>query len=254
MTTLNEQSKNVLGRIINKEQGRLELQAANRMSNFRQDLDRLVEELTSLRDCRSYLVGEGLEVAVVTGKRSKEASKARTNLRSAATRLEKSDLSVEELISTVDGDTARQAIAAVEGLRDSLLKLIEICLDTERERLAPEEAYDDLPDVPGNTRLVHSLEQAKARLTSPVSLAVGDIRNGSDAIRDRLALLKEKAEVWSTNYPKLAAALAAASPEMQTFIKAASTEDGAPLSLLTDAVRAELEAADQLAGYRVRAR
>ena len=114
MTTLNEQSKNVLGRIINKEQGRLELQAANRMSNFRQDLDRLVEELTSLRDCRSYLVGEGLEVAVVTGKRSKEASKARTNLRSAATRLEKSDLSVEELISTVDGDLARQAIAAVK--------------------------------------------------------------------------------------------------------------------------------------------
>ena len=254
MTTLNEQSKNVLGRIINKEQGRLELQAANRMSNFRQDLDRLVEELTSLRDCRSYLVGEGLEVAVVTGKRAKEASKARTNLRSAATRFEKSDLSVEELISTVDGDTARQAIAAVEGLRDSLLKLIETCLNTERERLAPEEAYDDLPDVPGNTRLVHSLEQAKARLTSPVSLAVGDIRNGSDAIRDRLALLKEKAEVWSTNYPKLAAALAAASPEMQTFIKAASTEDGAPLSLLTDAVRAELEAADQLDGYRVRAR
>ena len=49
MTTLNEQSKNVLGRIINKEQGRLELQAANRMSNFRQDLDRLIDTLEAAR-------------------------------------------------------------------------------------------------------------------------------------------------------------------------------------------------------------
>jgi len=254
VTTLNERSKSVLGRIINKEQAGLELQAANRMNSFLLNVDRLVGELASLRDCRSYLVGEGLDVGVPTGKRSQDASKARTNLRSAATRLEKSDLKPQELISAVDGDAARQAIDAVDNLRDSLLKLLETCLDTERERLTPEEVYDDLPDVPGNTRLVLSLEQAKAKLTSPVSLAVGDISDGSDAIRDRLALLKEKAEVWSTGYPKLAAALAAASPEMQTFIKAASTEDGAPLSLLTDAVRAELEAADQLDGYRVRAR
>ena len=168
MTTLNERSKSVLGRIINKEQAGLELQAANRMNSFLLNVDRLVGELASLRDCRSYLVGEGLDVGVPTGKRSQDASKARTNLRSAATRLEKSDLNAQELISAVDGDAARQAVDAVDNLRDSLLKLIETCLDTERERLTPEEVYDDLPDVPGNTRLVHSLEQAKAKLTSPV--------------------------------------------------------------------------------------
>ena len=173
MTTLNERSKSVLGRIINEEQVGLELHAANRMSSFHLNVDRLVGELRSLRDCRSYLVGEGLEVGAPTGRRSQDASKARTNLRSTATRLEKSGLNAEELISAVDGDAARQAVVAAENLCDSLLKLIEKCLDAERERLAPEEAYDDLPDVPGNTRLVLSLEQAKAKLTSPVSLTAG---------------------------------------------------------------------------------
>ena len=110
MTTLNERSKSVLGRIINKEQAGLELQAANRMNSFLLNVDRLVGELASLRDCRSYLVGEGLDVGVPTGKRSQDASKARTNLRSAATRLEKSDLNAQELISAVDGDAARQAV------------------------------------------------------------------------------------------------------------------------------------------------
>ena len=145
MTTLNERSKSVLGRIINKEQGP---RASSCQPNeyFLLNVDRLVGELASLRDCRSYLVGEGLDVGVPTGKRSQDASKARTNLRSAATRLEKSDLKPQELISAVDGDAARQAIDAVDNLRDSLLKLLETCLDTERERLTPEEVYD-LPDT-----------------------------------------------------------------------------------------------------------
>ena len=71
VTTLNERSKSVLGRIINKEQAGLELQAANRMNSFLLNVDRLVGELASLRDCRSYLVGEGLDVGVPTGKRPK---------------------------------------------------------------------------------------------------------------------------------------------------------------------------------------
>lgn len=106
----------------------------------------------------------------------------------------------------------------------------------------------DLPGLAGSAARVRTLSQ-KARVLSFNPLP--ELAGGESAVAlfDRLEQLsRDLAEARR----QLETALGDIPPDVRTFIDGAGSEEGAPLSLLTDSVRTWLEQHQKLDGYRVK--
>jgi hypothetical protein len=136
---------------------------------------------------------------------------------------------------------------------ERLAELMAKALVAERDELLPAGLDDPLPDVPGQAAIAMRLRLHQERLRRDISLNAEQMTPEGIAmvLEDRTARA-QAAAYWAEEFPRLLAALERERPDVQEFLRAAATAEGAPISLLTPEVHRRLEQDGHLDEFRIR--
>jgi hypothetical protein len=252
MTTIADRAKALQTMLIDRGHEKAGIQLAQRLTEVawrsKMDLNRVhvaIEIMDSLRKA-------GVPLRSVDKRSIDLAKKARTRLRSTATRLEAPELDEPAIIQTLDGPTFQEALRDADGMVERLAALVAKALETERSRVLPKTLDETLPDVPGKVAMVAQLSIKRERMRVPVSVTAEALTSERAAV-----LLAEQADYqaaaayWEETYPILREALERERPEVRAFLRAAATAEGAKLSLLTAEVWRRLEEDGNLDEFRI---
>lgn len=200
----------------------------------------LSNRLRTARDCRRVLKEAGLDVAGLSKADRDACSSARTKVRSVASRIMSDDTKLHGQLTAPSLD---EALRVADRTAGRLLERANTALEAEQARLRPSDVNVPIPNMPGfpvdRVKLRHARERFLAKAALPVDQLLAE---GPAACIRRLDDLREAACVWAELRPRLEQWLDSEPPAVQRFIRAAASEDGAPLAMLTDEVSLWLEA------------
>jgi len=237
------------------DRGRLEagVQATQRLTQQKGRADASISGINASTELERRLSAESVIVAPIDKNTLESARKARTSLRTSATKLDSSDLSDEDTVSILGRKTLEDAMKAAESVVDRAIGRIQKALQDERNAGLPANIDDAIPDVPGQAARRAHLEVSRHRLKAPIGLNRGDLTpEGIGRVLDAMAARRADLEYWRREHPILLEALAKEDPEVQRFLHAAASEEGAPLAMLTSAVLDRLAADGLLDDFRIR--
>jgi hypothetical protein len=171
------------------------------------------------------------------------ASKAVTNLRAAATRVRDSD-QTDDLTGRLKGSAVQDALKAAENLAKASIQVLRNAAEAERVRLADGKDRP-ITNLPGRESLQVQAKRIQATLRQPASGTTADLLAAIDKWR-------EAADGWDDVIRELERAVSELPEEIQAFVEAAASDDGAGWSLVTSTVRDWLDTSDNGDGYRMR--
>lgn len=254
MTTLDERAQEVRRRVVDRGRKRAGQQLVQRIVETTTRAKRSVDRLETARQLTDTWRADGIDVKPLDRRTSGIGKKARTNLRSTASKLDASEPSDDEVLRSLDGRGFQEGLRGGEELVDRLVALLAQSLEVERRSFVTPEVEQPIPDVPGQAAATVKLTLDQRTLTTPVVLRADDLADSGQTILDAKRKLTAAANRWAELYPQLQSALAGESPEVRRFLEAAATEEGASLDLLTDDVRARLHEEGLLDDFRIRRR
>lgn len=250
MANLVQRSLDVRVRIVDRARKQAGLQLAQRLQIVIARSNSTIQRLGNAGSLQRTLQDERVRVFAVGPRHSEPAKKARTVIRATATKLEQPDLEDEAVIRILDGTAFQDALKASEDFVDQLARLLTKALDEERAALLPDGIEEPLPQIPGAARTLTRMTNHKQRLTSVPSA-------GSLSDQDLEMILKGRSErataaaEWPTLYSELIEQMEQQHPEVQAFLRAVASQNGAQLELLTDKVRSHLKENEILDCYRI---
>jgi hypothetical protein len=253
VTSLIDRAERLQAQLVGHQQQELGAHVRDRVGIVAEQTRRVTDDLVAILATWDSLSETELSIGELDRRATESAESGRSRARTTATRIEKPELSGPEIIGLVDGKGVQDAISAATEVAKRAAATIGKALEKERLSLCPAEIDEAVPDVPGNDLRVVQLRNAQTALGTPVTVTVDDIlADGPGEPRRRRKKIHEAAEAWAREYPTLREALERESPAMRVFIETASTEDGAPLHLLTAEVLDRLTQDNRLDAFRVR--
>jgi hypothetical protein len=209
----------------------------------------LSNRLRKARDCRRVLKEAGLDVGGLSKADRDACSSARTKIRSVASRILTDDTKLHGQLTAPSVD---DALRVADRTASRLLEKTNTALEAEQARLRPLDVTLPIPQMPGSPLDRVKLQRARERFLVKAGLSVDQmLAEGPAACARRLDDLREAASVWAELRPRLEQWLDKEPPAVQRFIRAAASDDGAPLALLTNEVHLWLEAHGLLDSFAV---
>ncbi len=252
MTTLEDRAQEVRRRVVDRGRKQAGQQLVQRIVETTARANRSVDRLETALQLKDAMGADGIDVKPLDRRATETGKKARTNLRSTATKLDGSELSDDEALRSLNGRAFQEGLRGGEELVDRLVTLLVQALEAERRSLLTPEVQQPIPDVPGQAAAAAKLSLDRRTLSTPVALKADDLADSGRVFLDTRRKLAAAATRWSELYPQLRAALADESPDVRRFLEAAAQEGGAPLDLLTDRVRERLREKELLDEFRIR--
>ncbi len=183
------------------------------------------------------------------------AKSARTRLRTTATRLQSPELDEANAIQLLGGRTFQEALGDADAIVGRMAGLIAKTLVSERDATLPSTLDDPLPDVPGYAAVVVRLKNRREQLLRDITVTAEVLTPAGVAdLLERRRARQQAVATWNEEFPKLVEALERERPDVQAFLRAAATPEGARLSLLTADVRSRLEEEQLLDEFRIHRR
>jgi len=170
------------------------------------------------------------------------AVKAIPNLRTAATRALDLD---QDLTERLRSGAVQEALKAAETTAKLLEQALGNAAEAERLRLMPVDLHGPIATMPGNESLGAGIRKIQSSLSQRFSGSIGDL----PVVIDRW---RRSAAEWERTREEVRRTMAGLPAEIKAFVEAAASEEGAPWSLVTAAVREWLDTDSHGEGYGVR--
>jgi hypothetical protein len=239
------------------DRGRREagLQAKQRLTQQKDRIDACIAGINAAIELERRLAEDSLTVAPIDKATLDAARRARTILRTSATRLDAPGLSDDDTISVLGGKALEDSIQTAESIIDRAATRIRKALVDERNSALPADINAPIPDVPGQYGRRVRLDGCRQRLQSPIELTRGELTpHGVEQVIAARTKRREDVDFWQREHPMVLEALAKEEPEVQRFLLAAASDDGASLAQLTPAVKDRLVKDNLLDEFRIRRR
>ena len=252
MTTLSERAVAIHSSIVDAGRQQVSVKFSQQLTVVAARSDEAISQLHFAAEMEAAIREAHIPVQSLDKKVPELAKSARRSLKSTATRLEGPDLDEAAAIQLLNGAAFQEALKTAENVVARLANRLTQALESDRSTWIPATLDDPVPDVPGRSLIVGNLGRRQEKLLRGLAVAPEDFTaEGVERLLARRADMLESAAYWEEEYPRLLAALGNELPEVQAFLRAAATPEGAPLSLLTPEVRSRLEEDDLLADFRI---
>lgn len=200
--------------------------------------EQCTKQLLVADEVRRDLLNLGVTVGA---SRRPDAAKARRHLRSLATRVTDPSLELTDRLTSKSLDevweVARRTAKAAE-------RALYEAADGERQLLRPDDLGELVAPVTGSTAM--AVNRLRRTLDQPAKdIAVGQLPTAVQRWR-------AGAREWEDIRNAVAEAMSSLHPEVQTFLDAAASVQGAPWPLVTQAVREWLDQYENSDGYVMR--
>lgn len=201
--------------------------------------------LASVRDAQQELTRRHISIFGLAGKNKTEVSKARTALRSAATG--SVGATVAELAQKLHTASVDAAIGNAETMLKSATLELNRAVDAKRRELLPADIERSIPNYPGvDIGSRTTLEIVQRRLRTKI-----ENQQPADLVA-KVQQLQQDVLEWTKRIPALEEGMRVLNPEIQAFLRAVASEEGASWSLITPTVSEWLQDPDNQSGLRIR--
>lgn len=221
---------------------------ARAMANVHDRAGEALRRTDAARRYRNALRDEGLDVGVLNPGEKKACETGRQTVRRVATQL----LSQEgKRAGLLTSEAVEQALGAATTAWKTIVNRANQALQAEQQRLRPADFDQPIPEVPGTQRLRVELLRYQQKLQGSVGVSpekLLDVAPGSEEVEELRVAAKKFKELRA----QILEGLKDQPLEVQRFIRAASSEEGAPLSMLTQAIRDWLETAGATDNFVIR--
>jgi hypothetical protein len=252
MASLVERAQDVRVRLVDRDRKKAGQQLAQRLTTTIKRSTTTAQRLDNALSLARTLRAENVGVPSIDRRTTEPAKKARTSLRSTATKLEPSDLEDEHVLRILDSPAFQDALKASDEIVDRLAGSLAKALEAERTALLPEGVDEPLTEVPGAASILFKLKNSQLKLTTATSLTAESLSSdGLQLILQGRTKRADAAREWPALYATLTKQIERQHPEVQAFLRAVAGPDGAGLELLTEEVQSHLEESGTLENYRI---
>jgi hypothetical protein len=223
---------------------------ARAMGNVHERAREALRRIEAAKRYRAALRAERLDVGMLAPGERKACETGRQTARRVATQLLSQEGKRSGLLT---GEAIEQALGAATTAWKTIVVRSNQAVAAEQARLRPTGLDQPVPDVPGAQRLRVELQRHQQKLQGSVGVLPEKLLElaAGDEARE-LRELRAAAEKWKELHAQLLEGLQQQPLEVQRFIRAASSEAGAPLSLLTKEIRDWLEQAGATDNFVIR--
>ena len=159
----------------------------------------------------------------------------------------------QELLNFLNSDRSRNAVEKAGRSITEAAQLLVDAVNRHTEQVRPASIDEPVPPVGLNATTTFKMQNAQRVLTSMMKLpAATELSELPNRLVGRLEAIEEYVDTWNRLHPELAEVQRSLHPEVRGFVEAASSQEGAPLSLLTESVLAYLRENEALSDFVVR--
>jgi hypothetical protein len=160
---------------------------------------------------------------------------------------------IESLSELLDGDPVKNMNLSMEDLQTLIMSTVNETLNEFRKSLMTDRMKKPIENVPNvyaaSRKLVRSVEILEKDIQIPMTALVD---SNVEPFLKKIDDLKDAKKVWDENIEEHENAVRDQNPAFLKFDKAAASEDGANIKLLTPTVREYLEAEELLNDYVIK--
>jgi hypothetical protein len=206
----------------------------------------------TIEEIRAELPANGVLAPEVAKGTLELARKTKKSLRLIATALEKDDSSEQELVHVLARSSMSTAMNSLPKIESDITKAVEKSITAHRLTILPRSLEEIVPEVPGKTLVVSRLKICRERLSSPIVILVDITDERFKDVATILGAIRKDVDYWEKELSGVLDAFAKQSPELQAFLVAVSSPEGAPLQMITPEVLEMLRDNETISEYRVR--
>lgn len=235
----------MLNRIAQAKAEENSQQAGTEIAAVRKRANTVADRLCAARDAGSDLTNYGVAFGpTMSGPLLQQVTRARTALRTAATSM--IGAQPEEVVTRAGSRSVDDALDTAEKLSKSVLAGLIRSVERWRVGILPADISDRIVTFPGTSDvLVVRLLEIQRRLQEKVENVA------AEQLALRARQIKDDADAWAKERPKLDSSLQGRHPDVQEFLRQAATEEGAPWGLITPVVANWLGDPENTVGLRV---
>lgn len=201
--------------------------------------------LTAVGDAREKLASSQVAVPKPTAKSRTDAGKARTTLRTAATT--SVGANAKDLAQRLNTASVDSAIATAETLLRVGLADLNKAVDAKRKEFLPPDIERAIPNYPGASLVLTTrLEVIQRRLLAKI-----ENREPAELVA-KISEIHQDVLGWTTGMPTLEEGMVRLHPDIQAFVRAVASPDGAAWPLITPTVADWLADPENHSGLRIR--
>jgi len=238
-------AESLLNRLAQLADAEADASASHTIAATNKRVSEVIDGLTKVDIARAELASRQIVVPRPTSKSRTEAGRARGTLRTAATT--SVGANAKDLAQRLNTTSMDAAVATAENLLRASLVDLNKAVDAKRKELLPPDIERIIPNYPGApVALTTRLEVIQRRLR-------GTIQNREPA--ELVAIVPELHQDvldWTKGVLTLDEGMVRLHPDIQAFVRAVASPDGAAWSLVTPTVAAWLEDPDNHGGLRIR--
>jgi hypothetical protein len=243
--TLAARAEAMLNQLAQAQADAASQQVLTEVAAARARATRIATDLRAARDVALVLNECGVSVSpAVPGTLLQETARARTALRAAATSM----LGAQpgEVASRAASQSVDTAFAAAERLARSILAGLNRSVERWRQEILPAGIGERIVPYPGTSDLL------VARLTGIQRRLEQKVENlTAEKLMQRAQQIKDDAATWAQERSQLDTSLQGRHPDVQAFLRQASTDEGASWQLITPAVADWLDDPENTTSLRV---
>lgn len=160
---------------------------------------------------------------------------------------------IESLSGLLDGDPVKKMNLSMENLQKSIMSTVNETLNEFRESLMTDRMKNPIENLPNLFNLRRKLSRSVEILENDIQIPMTDlVDNNVGVILKKIQDLRDAKKVWDENIEEHENAVRDQNPAFLKFDKAAASEDGANIKLLTSDVRKYLEKEELLNDYVIK--
>ena len=252
MTTLMKRAENLEATLLTRGRKKAGVALQGRLVEVQERAASDTLQFESLASFREEFGRNGMQVPEISKPMAAAIKKVQTSLRRVATELRKEDSSEQDLIQVMARPAFNDAVQSTSRIQSDIKKTMEKAITEHRSGILPASLSEQVPDAPGKPGAVRRLNQCRDRLNATVVVNVDRSDPNFKDLEAILGALDDDIALWERELPDVLEAFARQAPELQAFIAAVATPDGAPLELITPELLAKLRELEIMSEYRVR--